>query len=223
MLTTFPPSPIRVFRVGRRPDPWQRPSPSPGNRFDIVGRHPEIFSTYVAETPEGAYAETLADLRPSLGTIAKINLIPADPGVPPVSPVISQDWRQRRCLAEADFTPIVGTAADLTTPVSINALRGIPEIAKCAVDNGFVDVDEATLKSNTKAGRYFSQFLAAYLYHRGYLAIRYGSRHNSLYYCWMIYSHSGSAPPISPTKNDSIETSDPALMRIAAHFGLALS
>ncbi len=220
-------TPDQVFRVSKG-FPWEIRPPRNHNRFDISNPDEPIFTLYMGESEEAAFAEVLAPLRPNLKLIALIDAIPCDSSNEPELGLISQEWLNVRSISCGELNSDI-KIADITTPVAIQEIRKDPELAKKALECGFNEIDDSTLKSGELHGRKFTQHLAAHFFNQGNHAIRYGSRLGAIYTCiagfiavkYNFVQESGLVKKI--VWNKEIKSSNVALRKVILNYGLKLN
>jgi hypothetical protein len=113
-----PASPGRVFRIGRRPDPWAYPDWADagddgtfGNRWDDPESSYRVL--YACSQRLGAFVETLSRFRPDPEVVAGLSEIEGEdaPALPPGH--VPRAWLDGRLMGEATFqgsTQMSGTA-----------------------------------------------------------------------------------------------------------------
>lgn len=215
-----------VYRVGRT-TPWEINAPRGVNRFDIHDPEEPTTTIYTGETAEAALAEVMAPFRPDIETIAAVKSMDSEDGKDPASGIVPKNWLKNRCLGRAKIRPSA-TIVDITDPVTIDHLRRDPGISKMAVQCGFPDIDESSLKACGPKGRRFTQTVAAHLYSIHFSAIRYGSRLGETYHCIAGFVALSSKDVtesefiIAVEKTVPLAVSDPALVKVAGIFQLKL-
>lgn len=117
-------TPEKVFRIGRKPDPWQAPDWSRansdgtfGNRFDDPESHYRVL--YAASQKLSCFLETLARFRPDLTLLAELGeIIGADDFLP--LGIVPYEWCESRMLGAASTD---GEYADIYAAGRIVLLR----------------------------------------------------------------------------------------------------
>lgn len=244
-LVEVSPPPI-VYRLAHRlGDPFAPPSWESihedgtfGNRFDDPGGQEgkidaERFRViYCATQRAGAFGETLARLRPSLQTLAKLGEEVEDDEpletllASIMDPedhhrgIIRADWRHRRHVGETclDSTPCF---VDMMAAESIQHLR--QKLAPAAAQLGLTDIDIGVL---TEAQRRATQMCARYIYdvvdetgQPRFAGMRYLSRLNPCWECWAIFDTRKRHDPGFPR---SIQPDDPDLIEVAKLYNLTI-
>ena len=230
MLTEVGPPAAPVHRVGWHqspydPQPWSRAKEDGtfGNRFDDPGKASGIPDEqgfrmlYYAESPNGAFGESLAMFRPSLKTLAGLRkMTGTEPDtLETEAGLITADWRKTHLLAHITLDPTL-VCADISSSTSIQHLRD--ELASMGLDLGLNDIDYAALLSENRP---LTQRIARYIYEQAatFAGIPYTSRHGKDWACWAMFSDRvqtthGQAEPI--------EATHPALIAVARLFGLRI-
>jgi hypothetical protein len=114
-----------IFRIGRRPDPWQPPDWSRanpdgtfGNRFDDPGGNYRVL--YAASQELSLYIETLARFRPNFELLAELKEIEGEDDFFPAGEV-PNEWCDGRMLGSASGS---GAYADIYASGWVAFLRG---------------------------------------------------------------------------------------------------
>jgi hypothetical protein len=186
------------------------------------------MTIYTGESEESALAEVLASFRPDLETIAAVNAMPADDNRMPARGRITKHWLDTRRLGQGKIRR-TATLVDISHLDTIQALRSQQQLALHALRNGFVDLDDAALKTGGPNGRLLTQAVSQFIYHQGHHGIRYGSRLGSSYFCIAGFI-SLNSPDINSSEflehakdPQPIYSNNKALRKVAQIFGLELS
>lgn len=192
-------------------DPFQAESLTAGNRFDVPGGGVLYASTEV----EGAYAETLARLRPSPAML-KLDFSSDPHHMRPGN--VARDWRlQRRKydLALEDPLPFVDVEHKETRAWLTHLMAA--DLERFGIDA--IDVDDIRGKN-----RLLTREVAKRIYTSvdgtgspRFSGIRYMSRIAD-YECWAIFD--GTEVMVAASR--SIEHTDRALLDVARRYGLTI-
>ena len=212
-MVAVPPPTTEIYRVGRRPGdpfappPWEYAGQDGtfGNRFDDPGPRPPHLLTerfrviYCASSPEGAFGETLAPLRPKLSLLSRLRAIDDDEPfarlveglIDPEHPtrgIVSADWQSRRQLGRTTLDSSL-RFVDLTTAETLQHLRSV--LAPVAARHGLVDVDLSAIggphREVTQAcARYMDEQRDNFGQPR-FAGLRYLSRLDAGWECWAIF------------------------------------
>ena len=190
---------IRLYRVGRRPDPWEYPDWSRanldrtfGNRFDDPNGGYRVL--YAASRHLGCFVETLAWYRKDLALYAALQEIAGDddfvlPGTVP------REWAGQRLIGLADAD---GNFADIGSVEWMAKLR--MKLASFLIRMGIRDLDASVLQQT--APRSVTQQISAVVYGEGFNGIRYLSKYGQDLENWALFEpavlHNQTAEPISP-------------------------
>src|SRR5260370_28847685 len=144
MLDTKTPT-APLFRLGRKPDPWNPPDWSRaqpdgtfGNRFDDPQGNYRVL--YAATQRVSCFVETLARFRPDLALIAELQAIAGEDDYVPLGTVPS-DWCEPRVMGEAT---VAGAYADLYSASWVSHLR--QALAADCIALGLEDLDDSVLQ-----------------------------------------------------------------------------
>jgi len=215
-----------LFRVGRSPDPfsppdWRfaRPDGTFGGRFDDPrsrhgvppqGRYRVL---YFASQTAAAYAETVAQFRPSLRTLSQLSGRNSQGLIP-------RDWRINRRLGTAVLTASL-PFADAGDAETVQTLRSA--LAPVASGMGLSDIDLSVVAG---PWREFTQEVALHLFTQRdaagqpmYAGIRYVSRINHQWECWAAFADRIGHLPL---RVDVVAADDPHLYEAARILGLAI-
>lgn len=134
-----------MFRLGRRPDPWEPPDWSRahsdgtfGNRFDDPTGYYRVL--YAASQRISCFVETLARFRPDLALIAELQEIEGEDDYIPVGS-IPKDWCDVRVMGECRAD---GRYADIYAAGWVSYLR--EKLASDCLAMGIKDLDVSVLQ-----------------------------------------------------------------------------
>ena len=130
----------RLFRLGRKPDPWEPPDWSRaqpdgtfGNRFDDpIGNYRVLYS---ASHRISCFVETLARFRPDLTLLAELRAIEGEDDYMTLGEV-PKEWCDARLMGEAD---VHGDYGDVYSAEWIGYLRQV--LAVDCLSLGIADLD----------------------------------------------------------------------------------
>ena len=169
--TKTPTAPI--FRLGRRPDPWEPPDWSRahsdgtfGNRFDDPTGYYRVL--YASSQRLSCFIETLARFRPDLSLLAELDGIAGEDDYVPLGNVPSEWCDERRlgnCTAQ-------GSYADIYSAYWVGRLR--QTLASECLKLGLEDLDVAILQQGKP--RRLTQVSSLEVYKAGLNGIYYRSR-----------------------------------------------
>jgi len=208
-------APASLWRVGRVSDPVHFSEIDPvdaavangGNRFDVPGG--EVL--YAATAPGGAYAETIARLRPS----AKMRALEPDDGHM-LAGGVPADWRWRRALVQVSLDQPLPFLDVEATETHTFLTEAIPHVL---LQHGVENLDVADVRG---PNRLLTRDIARYAYvaqddegHLAYSGIRYVSKVGQ-HECWAIFG----GVSVSLVRTLPVDKHDPDLGRVASAFGL---
>lgn len=153
-----------LYRIGRLPDPlvWPPWEVVGAGRFDDPQR--EFRVLYAAAQRRGAFVETMAQFRPLLEALARMQRL-ADSEQQRPSSIVPADWYQRRAVARLRLLP--GQRwLDLRAPETREELRA--ELAATLMTLGLSDLD---LSRVLGPQRTLTQAIARWTYERGYAGL----------------------------------------------------
>jgi hypothetical protein len=184
-------------------------------RFDDPRR--EFRVLYAAGSRRGAFAETMAQFRPSVEFIASRRpvreaarlLFPTDLE----ESVIPSDWYHRRAIGTLQVAP-KQSWLDLRSPHTREALRH--ELAELLVELEFVDLDVSGVVG---PHRVLTQSIARWAYERDFVGIVYASRLDSRVTLWAIFE---GASFVAASVPEPIVSDDPDMVATARLFGLRI-
>lgn len=212
-------APTSLWRVGRASSPVHFSAIDPvdaavataGNRFDVPGG--EVL--YAASKPSGAFAETIARMRPT----ARMQALSMDGdfGYMTVGSVPAE-WRMQRRLVEVHLDePAPFLDVDAAATHTFLTEKMAPVLTAMGIDN--LDVSHVR-GSNRLLTRAIAQFAYVQQDSEGRLAfsgIRYESKVGT-HECWAVFG----GTEFSEGRKISIEKADPDLTRVAKDFGLTI-
>ncbi len=214
MLETSKPS-GEIFRIGRKPDPWQPPDWSRanldgtfGNRFDDPAGYYRVL--YAASQRVSCFVETLARFRPDLTLLAELREIEGEDDFFPVGEV-PQDWCDERLIGTATA---IGDYADIYASEWIAHLRR--KLADECLRLGLRDLDAGVLQRAEP--RRISQLASRVAYELDYPGIYYRSRYGHDLENWAIFEPF----QIRPTNSQAIASDDASLLEALEFLGIKL-
>lgn len=211
-----------VYRVARRPDPWQPPDWADvgdnltfGNRFDDAEGRFRVL--YAASSPLACYLETLARYRRPpeaeqlLSALASIKNAPDD--YTP-SATVPASWLPTRSLGMAILSK--RRFANVYSSEWLAFLRKNLEPMFSVRRSDGQDFDLALLLSQRRA---LTRRIATLVYRLGYDGIYYQSRHGSDLYNWALFE------PFELTSRTSsdLHAEDPDLIEALKRLNLTLN
>jgi hypothetical protein len=219
LADTNPPG--KLFRIGRRPDPWAWPPWEfcrRANRWDDPTDNFRVL--YACGQRRGTFVETLARFRPDPAVVAGLaEITGADdgalsPGCVPVS------WIENRAMGEA---VVDGRFADIGHSTSLAYLR--TAMAAQLIRFGIPDLDGAAIRL---AIREFTQEISLHVFGRAtpdgsplFGGITYESRLGNEFTNWAIFERPDRNPVHDAVITD-IAHDDPDLLAVIGVFNLEL-
>jgi len=198
-----------IFRIGRRPDPWQPPDWSLagsdgtfGNRFDNQDGTYRVL--YASSDRLGCYLETLARFRVDLTLYAELSEIEGEDDFVPLGHV-PLSWAEPRILGSAEHN---GVYAELYGSEWIGLLR--QELASDCLELGVSELDASTLQQSTP--RALTQRASRLVFRRGLDGIHYHSKYGHDIWNWALFEPF----KLLPKDARSIDLADPELMTALA-------
>lgn len=183
MLESKRPS-ATIFRLARKPDPWQAPDWSRansdgtfGNRFDDPEGYYRVL--YAATQKLSCYLETLARFRADLSLLAELNEIEGDNDFLPLG-TVPREWCDERLLG---FAHADGDYADIYASGWILLLRH--RLAGEWVRLGVSDLDASVLQQH--APRRITQLASLEARRRNFDGIYYRSRFGHDLENWALF------------------------------------
>lgn len=182
--------PSRLFRLGRKPDPWAWPDWSnysdtkSGNRWDDPDRVYRVL--YACSERRGAFVETLARFRPDPLIVAgRAEIIGEDDTIPPGS--VPASWVENRAISDAT---VARTFADVGHSDSLAYLHRV--LTARLVHYGIPELDGAAIRLS--APRAFTQEISRFIYKLSTVAgepafagVFYQSRLGDNFHNWAIF------------------------------------
>ena len=194
MLDTKTPT-APLFRLGRKPDPWNPPDWSRalpdgtfGNRFDDPQGNYRVL--YAATQRVSCFVETLARFRPDLSLIAELQAIAGEDDFVPLGTVPS-DWCEPRVMGEATVT---GAYADLYGASWVSHLRYA--LATDCIALGLEDLDDSVLQKGEP--RRLTQLASLKVNEAGLDGIYYRSRYGHDLENWALFEPFEISSPETP-------------------------
>lgn len=184
-----------VFRLGRKPDPWQPPpwglassaDGTFGNRFDDPDGYYRVL--YASTQRLACFVETLARFRPDLSLLAELAEIDGEDDFTPHG-TLPAEWLQQRVMGQAELS---GRFADVYSASWVSYLRR--SLATEALRLGFHDIDVSMLERAEP--RRLTQVASRDVYRHGYDGIYYRSRYGHSLENWAIFEPFPIVPGIS--------------------------
>lgn len=184
-----------VFRLGRKPDPWQPPPWSLansadgtfGNRFDDPEGYYRVL--YASTQRLACFVETLARFRPDLSLLVELAQIDGEDDFTPLG-TLPAEWLKQRVMGQAELS---GRFADVYSVSWVSHLRR--SLAAEALRLGFPDIDASTLERAEP--RRLTQVASREVYRHGYEGIYYRSRYGHSLENWAIFEPFPIKPGIS--------------------------
>jgi hypothetical protein len=180
--TKTPTAPI--FRLGRRPDPWEPPDWSRahsdgtfGNRFDDPTGYYRVL--YASSQRLSCFIETLARFRPDLSLLAELDGIAGEDDYVPLGHVPSE-WCDERWLGNCTAQ---GSYADIYSAYWVGRLR--QTLASECLKLGLEDLDVAILQQGKP--RRLTQLSSLEVYKAGLNGIYYRSRYGHDLENWALF------------------------------------
>lgn len=205
--------PETIYRIARRPDPWQPPDWSRanpdgtfGNRFDDPEGYYRVI--YAASQKLSCFLETLARFRPDLSLLDELNGIEGENDFLPLG-TVPREWCEERLLGSAHAE---GNYADIYGAEWIAHLRH--RLAEECLKLGLDDLDASVLQRS--APRHLTQLASLEAWSKKFDGVYYRSRHGHDLENWALFEPFR----ISETKSDSIAPEDSVLLEALRILGL---
>lgn len=180
-------------------------------RFDDPGRKFRVL--YAAAQRRGAFVETVAQFRPVLTALVRLQEVAGDDEPLPKN-VVPPHWYQWQVVARLRVTP--GQRwLDLRAPATREALRG--ELASTLLTLGLSDLDLGHVLGPTQA---LTQAIAHWAHLHGYAGLAYTSRLDARLTLWALFEGAAFESMGEP---DPITPDDPDLAATARLYGLLIS
>jgi hypothetical protein len=207
--------PNEIFRIGRKPDPWQPPDWSRaqpdgtfGNRFDDPLGYYRVL--YASTQRLSCFIETLARFRPDLALLSELGEIEGEDDFVPGG-VVPPEWCEQRMIGAAEPH---GDYAEIYASSWIAYLR--TKLASECVSLGLQDLDASVIQGASP--RRISQLASRQAYEAGCAGIFYLSRYGHDLENWAIFEPF----PILTTDILPIREDDPDFSRALEILGLKL-
>ncbi|MFL6443150.1 MAG: RES family NAD+ phosphorylase [Candidatus Sulfotelmatobacter sp.] len=198
-------APDTIYRIARRPDPWQPPDWSRanpdgtfGNRFDDPEGYYRVI--YASSQKLSCFLETLARFRADLSLLAELNEIEGENDFFPLG-TVPREWCDERLIGSAHAE---GNYADTYGAEWIAYLRH--RLAGECLRLGLNDVDASLLQRS--APRRLTQLAALEARRQGFDGIYYRSRHGHDLENWALFEPFR----ISPTTSQPVAADDQTFM-----------
>jgi hypothetical protein len=208
--------PREIFRIGRRPDPWQPPDWSRatsdgtfGNRFDDPKGDYRVL--YAASQRISCFVETLARFRPDLTLLAELKEIDGEDDFFPLGEV-PHEWCDQRLLGTAYAK---GDYADIYASAWIAHLR--LKLADECLRLGLGDLDAGVLQRG--APRRITQLASRQAYELEHPGIYYRSRYGHDLENWAIFEPF----QMMVTNLEAVTSDDAAMLEAFRILGVKLS
>ena len=177
-------APDTIYRIARRPDPWQPPDWSRanpdgtfGNRFDDPEGYYRVI--YASSQKLSCFLETLARFRADLSLLAELNEIEGENDFFPLG-TVPREWCDERLIGSAHAE---GNYADTYGAEWIAYLRH--RLAGECLRLGLNDVDASLLQRS--APRRLTQLASLEARRQGFDGIYYRSRHGHDLENWALF------------------------------------
>lgn len=207
--------PPTIFRIGRKPDPWDPPDWSRaqtdgtfGNRFDDPHAYYRVL--YAASQKLSCFLETLARFRQDPLLMAELSMIEGDNDFFPLGEV-PIEWCERRLLGAASGD---GCYGDICAPEWVAYLRR--RLAGECLRLGLSDLNASVLQSQTS--RRITQLASFEVYRLEFAGIYYRSRFSHELENWALFEPFR----ITPSPSHAVLAGDPILLEALRALGLKL-
>ena len=197
---------IAVYRIGRRPDPWQYPDWSRanpdrtfGNRFDDPNGEYRVL--YASSVRLGCFLETLARYRPDMALYAELQEIAGENDFIPPG-IVPREWFQLRVMGLANAH---GRFADIGASDWLATLRR--KLAALLIQLGIPDFDTSVLQRS--GPRHLTQHVSALVYDEGFDGLRYLSKYGHDIENWALFEPAN----LTNAAARDIQADDPDLLR----------
>ena len=204
-----------VYRIGRRPDPWQYPDWSRanpdgtfGNRFDDPnGRYRVLYASFARL---GCFLETLALYRKDIHLYAELQEINGIDDLVPLG-ILPREWVQSRVMGSAAAH---GKFADIGASEWIEILRRA--LASLLIDLDIPDFDASVLQRSEP--RRLTQAASHIVYNKGFDGIRYRSKYGHEIENLALFEPADLGDQLQ----HDIQPNDPDLLEVFRIFHLTL-
>ena len=204
-----------VYRIGRRPDPWQYPDWSRanpdrtfGNRFDDPDGEYRVL--YASSARLGCFLETLARYRPDLTLYAELAEIRGEDDFVPAG-VVPGEWFDVRRIGSAEAH---GQFADIGASEWMATLRR--RLAPLLIQLGIPDFDASVLQRS--GPRELTQRVSRFVYDEGFDGIRYLSKYGHDIENWALFEPA----ELTAVRRESIRPDDADLRQALGIFDLVV-
>jgi hypothetical protein len=208
--------PETIYRIGRKPDPWQPPDWSRANpngtfenRFDDPEGYYRVI--YAATQNLSCFLETLARYRCDLSLLAELNDIEGENDFFPLG-TVPREWCQERLMGSAHAE---GTYADIYGAEWIAYLRH--RLAGECLRLGLDDLDASALQRS--APRRLTQLASLEAWSKKFDGVYYRSRHGHDLENWALFEPFR----ISRMSSEQITTDNPTFLEALRILELKLS
>jgi hypothetical protein len=208
-------STVAVYRIGRRPDPWQYPDWSRanpdrtfGNRFDDPNGEYRVL--YASSVRLGCFLETLARYRPDITLYAELQQIAGENDFIPPG-IVPGEWFDKRVMGSATAQ---GIFADIGASDWIATLRR--KLAPLLINLGIPDFDASVLQRS--GPRLLTQNVSEIVYSEGLDGIRYLSKYGHDIENWALFEPAA----LTAAAASSIRADDRDLRQAMRMFHLAI-
>ncbi len=208
--------PETIYRIARKPDPWQAPDWSranPDGTFDNRFDDPEGYYRviYAASQKLSCFLETLARFRPDLSLLAELNEIEGEDDFFPLG-TVPAEWCDDRLLGSAHAE---GNYADIYGAEWIAYLRH--RLAGECLRLGLDDLDASALQKSVP--RRLTQLASLEAWSKKFDGVYYRSRHGHDLENWAIFEPFC----LSRASSEAIPTEDPTFMEALRILELKLA
>ncbi len=205
--------PETVYRIARKPDPWQPPDWSRanadgtfGNRFDDPEGYYRVI--YAASQKLSCFLETLARFRPDLSLLAELDEIDGENDFVPLG-TVPREWCEERLLGSAHAE---GTYADICGAEWIAFLRH--RLAGECLRLGLNDLDASVMQRS--APRRLTQLASLEAWSKEFDGVYYRSRHGHDLENWALFE----SFRILRARTEEIAADDETFLEALRIFGL---
>lgn len=176
--------PETIYRIARKPDPWQAPDWSranPDGTFDNRFDDPEGYYRviYAASQKLSCFLETLARFRPNMSLLAELNEIEGEDDFFQLG-TVPAEWCDERLLGSAH---VEGNYADIYGAEWIAYLRH--RLAEECLRLGLDDLDASVLQRS--APRRLTQLASLEAWSKKFDGVYYRSRHGHDLENWALF------------------------------------
>jgi hypothetical protein len=208
--------PDAVFRIARKPDPWQPPDWSRanpdgtfGNRFDDPEGYYRVL--YAASQKLSCFLETLARYRPDPSLLAELNEIDGGDDFFPLG-CVPREWCAERLLGSASAK---GSYADIYAAEWIAFLRH--RLAGECLRLGLSDLEVSVLEG--RVPRQITQLVSLEVRRGNFDGICYRSRYRHDLENWALFEPFR----INPVTSQTFFSNDPDFLEALRILGLKIA